>query len=71
LTISIRPQLGERGGRESSIRHVELRSTERGDVVVASLGRQRDVMSQHSAGAGDEHAHQGTAISELSPTIKR
>jgi hypothetical protein len=39
--------------------------------VLASLGSQHDITSQHAAGAGDEHAHQGTAISELSPTSMR
>jgi hypothetical protein len=38
---------------------------------LAALGRQHDVAGKHAAGAGDEQAHQGTAISELSPTIRR
>jgi hypothetical protein len=39
--------------------------------VWAPLAPQHDITSQHSAGTDDEDAHQGIAISELSPTIKR
>ena len=44
---------------------------QRDDLVAASTGRGCDVAAEHPAGAGDQDAHQGTAISELSPTMKR
>jgi hypothetical protein len=68
---SLRPELGKRSGHENRIRHLNILHRPRWGVVLAALGRQHDITSQHSAGTDDEDAHQGIAISELSPTIKR
>src|SRR5262249_34542821 len=50
---------------------VELRMAEADHVVAGVAGGEHDVAAEHSGGPCDQHLHQVSLISELSPTSKR